>query len=294
MAGMTAPSAQLRKTITGSPSMADPSAPGRRHRSRKRARSRPRAATRPAASGPRRADHGRSRAAHERVVGARIGDRVERLRDRRAQRKRGRLEVVDDQLAEAAADASAATSADRNGHAARRRPGQAEPVGLAIDGGGRQRERLRHDHAARRGERRKRLARPRPRPVPRTGPGSSWLGTSAPRPAAICAIRSGHRGQPRRQLSIAAASADPPPIPAATGIRLWIWTRTGGASQPGARRAASASATRLGPSPPHTPPRRGAPSGVHDPARRRARPSRTGSPARGDRPPASGRRTGTG
>ena len=73
-----------------------------------------------------------------------------------------------------------------------------------------------------------------PAPVPRWRPGRSCAGTSAPSRDATARRSS---GDPAREWvassrRVAAASAEPPPIPPATGMCFSICTRTGGPSQP--------------------------------------------------------------
>ena len=72
-----------------------------------------------------------------------------------------------------------------------------------------------------------------PAPVPSTSPGVSWLGTSEPSSAASSSsAESSIRASRAAIRSTAAASADPPPMPAAIGMCLRIVTWTRGASHP--------------------------------------------------------------
>src|SRR4051794_14739469 len=91
---------------------------------------------------------------------------------------------------------------------------------------------------------------PSPAPVTRAWRGSIWLGTSAPsvRPIArSAAVSSGPPAIAFAARRTAAASALPPPSPAATGIRFSIVARNGGRPGTVARSASIATPARLGP-----------------------------------------------
>ena len=153
--------------------------------------------------------------------------RRERRGDLGPQRARGRLQVVDQQLAVVERRGpgrrrrakplrqpiellrrSAPTPADRAPRTRRRSPGPRSPgtsttPKCAGAGSG---------------------STTSPAPPTSAKPGSSWEGTSAPSPAASSPIPSTSPSARRRS---AAASALPPPSPAATGIRFSISTRSG-------------------------------------------------------------------
>ena len=188
------------------------------------------------------ADRGRARAGDDRQRARRPRERRERLGDLGPQRDRGRLEVVDEQLGVVERRGAGAGRLRAAAPPARRAPpalpAEPQPVGLGVDLGGR-RARRRRGSARPRARPAPAAARPaRRRPPTSASAGSSCEGTSAPSPAAS----SGERRRPRRAASrsTAAASALPPPSPAATGIRFSISTRSGAASQPRSRSAASA------------------------------------------------------
>ena len=134
---------------------------------------------------------------------------------------------------------------------ARVRAGEAEAVGLAVDGGGRELGVDREDqHAERRRSGRRSTCSPAP--VISTRPGREQAGDVGAEPRAeLGAARAGPAAWAASR-SAAAASEEPPPIPAATGIRLSIVSRCGGAVPAGRARgrAASARPARLGPSTP--------------------------------------------
>ncbi len=87
-----------------------------------------------------------------------------------------------------------------------------------------------------------------PRPVATAPPPWRKKGTSMPRPTAVSSRRRrGHR-RPHKRFNpnrTAAASADPPPRPAATGIRLSSPTRTPRSMPAASRRASAARSARF-------------------------------------------------
>ena len=183
----------------------------------------------------------------------------ERVADRRAQRPRGRLEVVVQQaLGEQRAVARRARGPGRSDGRDRRSAGRGR--------GGRTPHTPRASRAcagrARPGARtapdRRAAARPRRSRSSGTARGRAGKGRrrrarprspAAPRRTARCRAPAAAAAAASRRA--AAASADPPPMPPATGTRLAIEIRTGGPSQPVcARNAASARPARFSPSTP--------------------------------------------
>ena len=90
----------------------------------------------------------RARATHERLLGAGAAELGERIVDRRAQRPRRRLEIV---------DAQAPSPSRPECPQLIERATEPEPIGLGVHGGGRQRVRERHDRERVRRERPQRL-----------------------------------------------------------------------------------------------------------------------------------------
>ena len=179
----------------------------------------------------------RARAGHHRVRAPRPRERLERRVDLGPQRDRRGLQVVDEVLGivqrRGALDDGVAELAPDHlelGLA----PVLAEAVGLGVDLGGRQARVWgisTTPWAAGGGI----GSTTSPAPETRQGRGWSCEGTSAPdrgREARSPSI------SPRARRSTAAASALPPPSPAATGTCLAISTRSGGDSQPASRRRA--------------------------------------------------------
>ena len=91
-----------------------------------------------------------------------------------------------------------------------------------------------------------------PFPIPASVSLKTQAGTSAPSGAAMAASRSSGQSSCQNQLSrrsVAAASADPPPSPAATGIHLSSVSAALAGQPPAKASARAARRTRLSPSP---------------------------------------------
>ena len=196
-------------------------------------------------------DDGRAGAGHERVVGAGLARRRERVVDRRAQRAGGRLEVVDEQLGGSSPRASAASSAARRSASSAAPRGSAEPIGLAEDVG---RRRARAARAAR--ARRAAAAAASGRT---SSPGAAdehrgraraATGTSAPRRGASCASSGSSRRGRRRARRAAARRPRRPSRRPSRPRPGCAWRSSAAAAAPSqpvaARYAASASPARFG------------------------------------------------
>ena len=217
------PAPRARATAPRRPAAAS----GRRGRPRPRARRRRCGTGRPRSAPSRTRARARRRRARTAASASSIG---------RAERAGGGLEVVDDQVV------GQVGAGGLDGPAplgeVRLAAGEVHLVGPPEDVGRRQRL----GHAAGRGPR-SRPAAPRARAAPRPrrsrgsapggpAPGRRRRGRTRSRAAGRRRRRPRRASQPQRG---AAASAEPPAMPAATGMRLSIVSRTGGPSQPVAR-----------------------------------------------------------
>ena len=198
----------------------------------------------PATLSPPDARDRRPGAAHERLVGAGGAHGFERARDLGAQGNGGRLEVVDDRARSRAPGAW--RTAPRRCEGARAGP---PPRTRRRSRAGARKARPRARARASGGHGSSRS----PAPVASHSPGDSRLGTSAPSSAAIRSGSPGIGASRAATRSNAAASAEPPPMPAATGIRFVIWTRSGGPVPAGGAKRAQ---RRQRPGCPPRPPRR--------------------------------------
>ena len=201
----------LREPGRGRPPRGAPRAAARRPRARVHPRPRPR--TGRSAVGPEPHTIASSAPARR--------DRAERLARARRQRQRRRLQIVDDQLARKR----------RRRAGARRAASQLPPSAPAQAGRPRgTRRRSKAETAAgapagRRAAAPARFCEPRPRAgaEPRARHAAGWARRRQARRRSAAAGAGPASGARRgASRSIAAASAEPPPIPAATGIRLVI------------------------------------------------------------------------